>query len=181
MRFSGNDFSSLIIKGYAESAMLRDDRWTLLTMGYKLESALQGTKLLLNKLNETGGKDAYPKNDHLIAMVQSIGSYEVYKKFYQHNISRRDAIDFIAFNPAFPKSIIYNLATILKISDDIGFYGQEEKDAIEFHLTSLLKNFRNGYPKVAEGAETEFFEKTRSRLQELAGILDQEYLTTMEA
>lgn len=173
--------NSLLIKGYAESAMLRDNRWTLLTMGYKLESAIQATRLLLNKLNEAGGKDAYPKNDHLIATVQSIGSYEVYKKFYQQNINRRNTLDFIAFNPAFPKSIVYNLTTILRISKDIGFYQQAEKDSIEMHLTSLLKDFQAPYPGIDEGAETEFLQKTYGRLQALAGVLDQEYPAFTEA
>lgn len=173
--------NSLIIKGYAESFMLRDDRWTLLAMGYKLESALLATKLLLHKLPETDGTEGYPKDRHLIAMVQSIGSYEVYKKFYQQNISRRHAIDFIAFNPAFPKSILNNLTTILNISHDIGFYGQEEKGLLEAQLTELLKDFQNGYQAIAGGSEIELLEKTYNRLQALAALLDQEDLTYIEA
>lgn len=173
--------SSLLLKGYAESVMLRDDRWILLLMGYKLESAVQASKLLLHKLPEADSMHGYPQNNHLIAMVQSIGSYEVYKKFYQQNINRQYTIDFIAFNPAFPKSIIQSLTTILKISKDIGFYRKEEKDLIEEQLRELLHDFRAGRPAVAEGTETAFLEKALGRLQQLADTLDQESVTYMEA
>lgn len=173
--------SSLLLKGYTESVMLRDDRWILLMMGYKLESAVQATRLLLHKLPEADSRHEYPPNNHLIAMVQSIGSYEVYKKFYQQNINRQDAIDFITFNRAFPKSIINSLTTILKISKDIGFYGKEEKDLIEVQLRELLHDFGEGQPAVAEGTEMAFLKKTLGRLQQLAETLDQESVAYIEA
>lgn len=173
------DFS-LMIKGYTESVMLRDDRWMLLSMGFKLESAIQAAELLRNKLHEIEGKEAYHERDHLIAMLQSTGSYEMYKKFYQQNISRRDAIHFVVFNRAFPKSVMFSLDTIQKISQDINFYGPEEKNTIETHMVKLIEEIQAAQSGVPSGAEAELLEKTISSLHELANMLEQEHLAYIE-
>jgi uncharacterized alpha-E superfamily protein len=74
---------SLLIKGYADTLMIRDDRWMLLLLGFHLEQSIQSTKLLLTKMKDSARNEGYHERNHLIAMLQSIGSYETFKKVNQ--------------------------------------------------------------------------------------------------
>lgn len=167
---------SLMIKGYADTLMFRDDQWMMLALGFHLERSIQSTKLLLSKLKDSSGNEGNHERNHLIAMLQSIGSYETYKKVNQQAVTRREALNFMAFNPDFPRSIVYNFYAIQKISKEIGFYGAEEKDLMARQLSSLLKNFHHENER--EIRDVGFLEDTLSALQELGDILERKYLVT---
>lgn len=167
---------SLMIKGYIETVMVRDDRWMLLALGFHLERSIQACRLLLHNLNESDAQEGYDERNHLIAMLQSVGSYETYKKLNQQSIGRREALYFLAFNPDFPRSIVYNFYAIQKISQEIGFYGQEEKDAMVRQLSSLMKNFHHQNERDAKNVL--FLKDTLKALQELGDILERKYLVS---
>jgi uncharacterized alpha-E superfamily protein len=80
----------------------------------------------------------------------------------------------VAFNPDFPKSVVYNFYAIQNISKEIGFYGPEEKDSMVLQLSSLLKSFHHANER--EVKDVGFLEDTLSALQELGDILERKYL-----
>lgn len=165
---------SLIIKGYIDTVMVRDDRWMLLALGVHLERSMQTAKLLLNKMKDSTTEEGYDERNHLIAMLQSIGSYETFKEVNQQPVSRPEAFRFMVFNPRFPKSLVYNFYAIQNIIGKISFYQPEEKDAMVQQLSSLINDYQQ--PNEQLSRDIIFLEDTINALQELGEQLERKYL-----
>jgi uncharacterized alpha-E superfamily protein len=165
------------IKGYVHTQMLRDDCWMLLNLGFHLERSMQACQLLRYRQKELAANKSEHEYVQLIAMLQSMGSYESYKKLYQQAIDWATVSRFIACNRTFPGSILFNLQALQQLSQDVGFYEPEEKDHLIHIINSLLKNFQ----QARLTADDTSLQHIQQELQGLCQILEQKYLEAIPA
>lgn len=170
---------SYTIKGYIDSIMLRNEEWKLLAMGYHLERAIQANHLLLThqqviaRNRSTGQVKAF-EDYQMRSMLEGLGSYEMYKQYYQSHVNERDFLHFMILNTSFPKSIAYNLERIKILSREDGVNGQLEENIFLQQLTKLIAEISVLHPDALQGAETDLLTNTLKCLHNITDIMEQE-------
>jgi uncharacterized alpha-E superfamily protein len=170
-----------MIKGYLHSRMLRNEGWTLLSLGIYLESARLVSQSLRYRMQTLAaqadaGQPGPPESPQLALLLESIGTYEMFKQMYQEKAGRKLALDFLVKNPAYPKSLRYSFARIQTLLSSIGHLRPEAADALGSKSHSLLEKCQAFVPGEEAGPAVAFLEESVTALTNLAGQLENAYL-----
>lgn len=106
-----------LFHGMNDSSMLREKEWAIMQVGKYLERAENTTRILkhvhAHYILEGKGEDEklfyrYP----LIALLRSLGGYEVFRKLYADDLSFKNVMEFLLLNEYFPRTLFFSLKAI---------------------------------------------------------------------
>ena len=112
-----NEMNNLLIylmayKELVEESMFKEQGQLIYDIGYKIESALllisKAQSLLCLKLDKSVGYDV------LEAVLNSNESFNAYRAHYKSSLQLENVIEFLIFNPQFPKSLTYMANELLQ-------------------------------------------------------------------
>jgi len=99
-------------KELVKDSIFKEQGLILYHIGYKIEDALllisKAKSMLCLKLDKAAGHDV------LEGMLNSIESFNAYRAHYRSSPTLEHVVDFLIFNPQFPKSLMYIVDTLLK-------------------------------------------------------------------
>jgi uncharacterized alpha-E superfamily protein len=174
--------NSYVIKGYISNTLIRNEVWMLISLGIHLERAIQIIKILLTKIQDVEKLDPTHQMDpaanyQWTMLLKSAESFDMYKRYYKMNPSRKSALEFLLFNPNFPKSVAYNLNNMQQNVKHIAFQEDKGKNSIDFKMGKIATQFEFLTIEEAEENPGEFLNKTLNRINNVASLLEEKYLT----
>jgi uncharacterized circularly permuted ATP-grasp superfamily protein/uncharacterized alpha-E superfamily protein len=99
-------------KELVHESIFREQGLIIYEIGYKIEDALllivKVRSTLCLKLDKLTGRDV------LEAMLNSMESFNAYRAHYKSSLTLKNVVEFLIFNPQFPKSLTYIIDSLLK-------------------------------------------------------------------
>ncbi len=99
-------------KELVHESIFREQGLIIYDIGYKIEDALllivKARPMLCLKLDKLTGRDV------LEAMLNSMESFNAYRAHYKSSLTLKNVVEFLIFNPQFPKSLTYIIDSLLK-------------------------------------------------------------------
>lgn len=99
-------------KELVNESIFREQGLIIYEIGYMMEDALlliaKARPMLCLKLDKSVGHDV------LEGMLNSMESFNAYRAHYRSSLTLKNVVEFLIFNPQFPKSITYIVDTLLK-------------------------------------------------------------------
>ena len=99
-------------KELVHESIFREQGLIIYEIGYKIEDALlliaKARPMLCLKLDKLTGRDV------LEDMLNSMESFNAYRAHYKSSLTLNNVIEFLIFNPQFPKSLTYIIDSLLK-------------------------------------------------------------------
>ncbi len=99
-------------KELVKDSIFKEQGLILYHIGYKIEDALllisKAKSMLCLKLDKSIGHDV------LEGMLNSIESFNAYRAHYRSSLTQKNVVEFLIFNPQFPKSLMYIIDNLLK-------------------------------------------------------------------
>jgi len=176
------EVNSSVIKGYIANTLIRNEEWMLISLGVHLERAVQVAKIILTKLtdieNLNEAKRGGPvENYQWTMLLKSAESFDMYKRYFKSNPFRKNTLDFLLFNPTFPKSLAFNLNVVQKNIQDIAFQEEKGKGSINFKIGKIATQYQFLTVEEVEESPIEFLSKTIDKIYNLARLLEEKYLS----
>ncbi|MEN8727706.1 MAG: circularly permuted type 2 ATP-grasp protein, partial [Sulfurovum sp.] len=98
-------------KELVKDSIFKEQGLILYHIGYKVEDALllisKAKSMLCLKLDKSVGHDV------LEGMLNSIESFNAYRAHYRSSLTLENVVEFLIFNPQFPKSLMYIIDSLL--------------------------------------------------------------------
>jgi len=171
----------VLIKGFTNSTLLRDEVWSLIRVGMRIERALQINQILLAKM-EDYKKISKPKlnegveNYFWSTLLRSAGGFDMSRRYYIRPLNKRRALEFLLLNKIFPRSVLYNLH---KLNNDLRIISDGQPirpGSVEF-MTGKL-NASLGFSTIEEILEDEqaFLQSLKKNLLEIGVQFEKQYL-----
>jgi len=171
----------VLIKGFTNNTLLRDEVWSLIRVGMRIERALQINQILLAKM-EDYHKISKPKlnegveNYFWSTLLRSAGGFDMSRRYYIKPINKKRALEFLLINRIFPRSVLYNLS---KLNNDLRIIsnGQPvQPGSVEF-MTGKL-NATLGFLTIEEILEDEqdFLQTLKKDLLGIGLQLEKQYM-----
>lgn len=175
------EINSSIIKGCIDNTLIHNQIWMLINLGIHMERAIQVGRILFTKVKDiekigaskTGG---VLENYQWTTMLKSAESFDMFNRQYNTIINRRNSLDFLLFNPLFPKSIVYNLDIVRKNIQAIAFNELKGKGSIDFVVGKLAARYQFLTIEEVDGAMADFLSETLSGIADVGRLLEEKYL-----
>ncbi len=173
--------NSSVLKGFIDNTLIRNEVWMLISLGIHMERAIQVARILITKVKdiekiEPAKLGGPVENYQWTTLLKSAESFDMSKRHYKANPNRRNSLEFLIFNPIFPKSIAYNLGIVQQSIEHIAFHEQKGKGSIDFAAGKLASQFQFLTIEEVEDGITEFLEETLNKINYIAKILEEKYL-----
>jgi uncharacterized alpha-E superfamily protein len=175
------EINSSIIKGFIDNTLIHNETWMLINLGIHMERAIQVGRILFTKIKDIEKLDASKSagalaNYQLTTMLKSAESFDMFNRQYNTNINRRNSLDFLIFNPLFPKSIVYNLDVVRRNIESISFNEQKGKGSIGFVVGKLAARYQFLTIEEVDSSITDFLSETLSGIADVGRLLEEKYL-----
>lgn len=100
-----------LCKARINSTLIRNQVWSILTLGLLIERSYQILRVASTKLDsiksiETGSNMAIETYE-IGNLLKSLESYDMNRKYYKKPVDRKNALEFILLNARFPRSLLY--------------------------------------------------------------------------
>jgi uncharacterized alpha-E superfamily protein len=106
----------LLFNGAADSMMTREQEWHFIQAGKYLERTENTARILHNisaNLSNDNNYSQEQNNYHrMIVLLKSVGGYEAFRKFHANDVTFAKVLEFLLFNPGFPRSIHFALTSL---------------------------------------------------------------------
>lgn len=173
--------NSAVIKGYIDNTLMRNEVWMLISLGIHLERAMQVTRILHTKVTDVEKlkMDVVSQSwefFHWSLLLKSAESFDMHNRHYKCNPSRPDSMEFLIFNPIFPKSITYNLNIVQKLISTIAFKDQKEKGSIIFLARKIATQYQHLTIEEVEKNIKDFLVNTLNNINSISQLLEEKYL-----
>ena len=170
-----------LAKGYVSNTLIRNEVWMLISLGIHLERAIQICKIIVNKLYDVAKIDPSQQGGTLDSyqwtmLLKSAESFDMFQRHYKNNATRRNILDFLIFNPSFPKALTYNLNYLQNNIQAIGFQEEKTKASLTFKIGKIATQLQFLTIDEVEENAIEFMNKTLEKLFSLAQLLEEKYL-----
>ena len=107
--------NGLLFTGTVDNTMIRGEGFTFINIGKFLERAIHTAEITRIKMNEffNDKTDAF-QSMKLRYLLNSLFGFEVYLKTYKGTFTKKNVLDLVLYNPAFPHSILYSVERLYK-------------------------------------------------------------------
>ncbi len=107
--------------GMAEGTLYRDESWYFMEIGRAIERADQTTRLIDIKVQhampEAGDAHSPMDLSQWNALLRSAAAYHAYRRLHPRTMTPARVVDFLLFDPAFPRSVRANVEYVLRLLD----------------------------------------------------------------
>jgi uncharacterized alpha-E superfamily protein len=173
--------NSSVMKGFIDNTLIRNEVWMLICLGIHMERAIQVARILITKIKDIDkiepSKLGGPvENYQWTTLLKSAESFDMNKRHYKTNPNRRNSLEFLMFNPVFPKSIAYNLDVVHQNIQHIAFHDDKGKGSLDFMAGKLASQFKYLTIEETETQVTEFLNSTLGKINQMASLLVEKHL-----
>ena len=181
-----SDFTSKVIgscsnvRGRIQYTLLYNVGWLFIQLGLNIESASQIVRIMISKLNDINEisklkiGDAIHEREWDI-LLDCVEAKDMCNKFYTSIPNRENTIDFLLFNPLFPRSVMNRLNTALGFLKRISPEHTINKKSIHFRAAKIITPLQ--YLDVNEINDnlTGFLEDLLSKIYLISDLIAEEY------
>ena len=105
-----------LFHGLAEETMLHDEGGAFLRLGKYLERAVNTVRLIEAKCQRLVRDDGAPDLARSAATLKMCSAFEAYRRFYAAPVDPSRVVEFLLFNPSFPRSALWATARVAEES-----------------------------------------------------------------
>lgn len=135
------------VRGRILHTLLHDLGWLFIQLGIHVESASQIVRIMISKLNDieeidklkVGGSMHEQQWDVLLDCLEA---KDMCKKYYTSVPTRENTLDFLLFNPHFPRSVSSRLTMVLNYLEEIAKDKLKSSKGIGFRVGKLVTPFQ---------------------------------------
>jgi uncharacterized alpha-E superfamily protein len=173
--------NSSVLKGCIDNTLMRNEAWMLICLGIHMERAIQVARILITKLKDIDKIDSSKlggpvENYQWTTLLKGAESFDMSKRHYKANPNRRNSLEFLMFNPVFPKSIAYNLEVVHQNIQQIAFHDEKGTRSLDFISGKLASQFKYMTIQETEHQVTEFLTGTLEKINQMASLLVEKHL-----
>ena len=164
------------VRGRIEHTLLHDVGWKFIQLGLQIESASQIVRIMISKLNDIEanrklkiGRSIYP------ILLDCIEAKDMCIKYYTTSPNRNNTIEFLLFNPDFPRSVLSCLNRALKYLQEINTKKGKREKHIDFRIAKIIIPFQYMEVKELDNNLPEFLEKLLSKIYLTSDMIVEEF------
>ncbi len=179
--FTHNVFKNCsTVRGRIQHTLLYNTRWLFIQLGLHLESAAQIVRILISKLNDITEVSKLNVGDSIKdqewdLLLDCLEAKDMCNKYYTSLPNRHNTLDFLLFNPFFPRSVIYRINQVMETISKISPEKPGLKNSITFKVSKIFTPFFYLNVDEIDDNLTEFLEDLLSKIYLISDLIADEY------
>jgi len=168
------------VRGRVQYTLLYDVGWLFIQLGLHLESATQIVRILISKLNDINeisklkmGNSIHEQEWDIL--LDCVEAKDMCNKYYTSLPNRENTLEFLLFNPLFPRSVINRLKQVLKYLEKIELLHTKDPKGIDYKVAKIIVPFQYLDIKEIDDNLTEFLEDLLSKIYLISDMISDEY------
>lgn len=168
-----------IIRSYLDHTLIHDDIWVFINVGIYLERAAQIVRIFRSKLHdidvlsEDGNNQPLRRYQWTITL-KVLEAFDMHRRTYRKPQMETSVYEFLLSNPAFPRSVAFNLGKINELLSYLSF-SAPPKDPLFFKAGKLASHFRYLEAREIKNDLQGFLEEALEEIYALHSLIDQKY------
>lgn len=168
------------VRGRIQYTLLYNVGWYFIQLGLHLESASQIVRIMISKLNDINEinklkiGDAIQEQEWDI-LLDCVEAKDMCNKYYTSLPNRENTLEFLLFNPLFPRSVMNRLKQVLKYLRKINPEKSGSKKSIDFKVAKIIVPYQYLDVKEIDDNLTEFLEELLSKIYLISDLIAEEY------
>lgn len=168
-----------IIRSYLDHTLIHDDIWIFIELGIHIERAAQIARILSSKLNDIeiiteDGSNIPLRRYQLTITLKVLEAFDMHRRTYRKPLTMGSVIEFLISNPAFPRSISFNIILINDLLSRLSF-SYEVNDPLFFKAGKLSSHFRYlEYKEIRDDLQG-FLSQSLAEIYSLHDLIEQKY------
>ena len=170
------------VRGRINYTLLHDVGWEFIQMGLLIERSAQTVRIMISKLNDIEELnkmklESMMEPQQWNILLDCLEAKDMCRKYYSTWPDRRSSVEFLLFNPIFPKSVIFNLkelkSCITSIQNTVGGI----KKGIGFKIGKIISTLE--YVEVEDIDEhlDVFLEDTLKKIYLISDLIVEAYFS----
>ncbi len=168
------------VRGRVQHTLLHDVGWMFIQLGICIESASQIIRIMISKIKDMeeikklklGRSINEQQWDILLDCVEA---KDMCKKYYTRLPNRDDTIDFLLFNPYFPRSSISRLNDVMKYLKRICITYQKNQKSIEFRVAKIITPIQFMEVQEIDDHLIEFLNQLLSKIYLISDLITEDF------
>ncbi len=179
--FTQNVFKNCsTVRGKIQYTLLYNMSWLFIQLGIHLESAAQVVRILISKINDIGEVSKLKIGNAVMqqewdVLLDCVEAKDMCNKYYTSLPNRENTIDFLLFNPFFPRSVINKLNQTMETLKKISPERMGTKNSISFKVAKIATPFFYLDVNEIDDNLTEFLEDLLSKIYLISDLIANEY------
>ena len=168
------------VRGRIQYTLLYNTRWLFIQLGLHLESAAQVVRILISKINDINEVSKLKVGDAINQqewdlLLDCVEAKDMCNKYYTSLPNRYNTLDFLLFNPYFPRSVINRLKQVLETIEKISPETPGVKNNISFKVAKIITPFFYLNVNEIDDNLTGFLEDLLSKIYLISDLIADEY------
>ena len=168
------------VRGRILHTLLHDIGWRFIQMGLQLESASQLVRIIISKTNDVEeisnlkvGKSMIDQQWNIL--LDCLEAKDMCRRYYSSVPNRESIIDFLLFNPHFPRSMTSRLNQLLDRIREIEFNHVTTQKSLEFKVGKIVTPYQFMEIQEIDKNLSGFLESTLSKIYLISDLISKEY------
>jgi len=168
------------VRGRIEYTLLYNTGWLFIQLGMHLERATQVVRILISKINDINEVSKLAVGDAINeqewdVLLDCVEAKDMCNKYYTNLPNRRNSLDFLLFNPFFPRSVINQMDQVLAYLRKISPERPGEKKGLSFNVAKIITPYLYLDVEEIDDNLTEFLENLLSKIYLISDMISEEY------
>ncbi len=169
-----------IVRGKIQHTLLHDLGWLFIQLGIQVESASQIVRIMISKMNDIEeinklklGQAMYEQQWDVL--LDCLEAKDMCKKYYTKIPNRENTLEFVLFNPDFPRSVQSRLSLILKYLQKIDHKQTKGSKNILYKIGKIVTPYQFMEVEEIDSNLPEFLEDLLSKIYLISDLIVDEF------
>jgi uncharacterized alpha-E superfamily protein len=168
------------VRGRIQNTLLHDVGWLFIQLGIQVESASQIVRIMISKMNDIEEVSRlklgrYMQEHQWEILLDCLEAMDMCKKYYTTAPNRINTLEFLLFNPDFPRSVVSRLDLILRYLKRIDKKEDCGKKRIDFRVARLIASYQYLEVQEIDGNLPAFLEELLSKIYRVSDLIAEEF------
>ncbi|UBM58159.1 alpha-E domain-containing protein [Marinilongibacter aquaticus] len=170
------------VRGRIMYSLLKDVSWQFIQMGMHIERSVQTARILISKLTDIERIEQLKiggpvKAQQWNVLLDCLEAKDMCRRFYASVPDRNTTLDFLLFNPYFPKSVVNNLNELRASLNSIENKLMAERNSLAFKVGKVIGPLEYmGVEDIKDGT-IQFLEETLKKIYTVSEMIETEYFS----
>ncbi|HPG07385.1 MAG TPA: alpha-E domain-containing protein [Saprospiraceae bacterium] len=170
------------VRGRIMFTLMHDISWQFIQMGLLIERSAQIVRIMISKLNDIEELKKLKLGQYMEAqqyniLLDCVEAKDMCHKYYSNWPERHATVDFLLFNPYFPKSVVRSMLKLKLSLEKIQSNGLITQKDIAFQVGKLISPLEYVEFSDIEGDLEKFLEDTLSKIYLISDLIVKKYFT----
>jgi uncharacterized alpha-E superfamily protein len=163
--------------GMTDSSMHRGEAWIFLKLGKWIERMERIGRTVIARVNQQAlTQSTTQENVISIVLLKSVGAIEAYRKLSPTRVERRSVLEFLLFQPKFPRSLRFCAIESFELITQLGQICRESDASVARNFGRLASRFEHGdIDEVLETGPEEFLKDVLVDTGRASSLLQHSY------